>query len=125
MTESIALYLGIFSVVLALSMIIRRKMTLHIVKEMVRHRAMLYLIGLIEFAAGLVVVFNHNIWSGGALTLIVTIFGWLLVVEGAMYLFIKKSLVKKMADWLHNKKAYYLLSLAYLIFGILLISAAM
>jgi hypothetical protein len=36
---------------------------------------------------GLAIVIGHNVWSGGALPVIVTLFGWIILIRGVVLLF--------------------------------------
>ena len=39
-------------------------------------------------AAGVAMIIGHNIWSGGALPVVVTLFGWLIFAKGLALLFV-------------------------------------
>ena len=41
-----------------------------------------------SLAAGLAIILGHNVWSGGALPVIVTLVGWVIFVKGLMLLLI-------------------------------------
>jgi hypothetical protein len=45
--------------------------------------ALLLLSGMLTLLAGLAIVLAHNVWRGGALAVVVTVFGWLLLIKGA------------------------------------------
>jgi len=38
--------------------------------------------GMISLALGLAMVLGHNVWSGGALPVVVTLVGWLILAKG-------------------------------------------
>jgi cytochrome c biogenesis protein CcdA/glutaredoxin len=44
-------------------------------------KALLYFVAMFELAAGLAIVLVHNVWSGGW-PIIITVVGWLMVIEG-------------------------------------------
>ena len=54
-------------------------------EEFIASRAMMFLAGIVVMPAGLAIVLTHNIWSADWRVLI-TIFGWLNVVGGAIRL---------------------------------------
>jgi uncharacterized membrane protein YczE len=62
-------------------------------EEFMASRAMMFLSGLIIMPAGLAIVLTHNLWTADWRVLI-TIFGWLNVVGGAVRLFEPPFLIK-------------------------------
>ena len=42
--------------------------------------------GIMGMTAGLAIVLSHNVWSGGALPIIVTLFGWASLIKGMLLL---------------------------------------
>ena len=121
-TALLAQFLGLFSVILALSMLIRRKMVVHIMKDVLKNRGTTYLIGMLEVIGGLLLVLNHAVWDS-ALTTAVSVLGWLLLLEGVFYLFASQKFIKSIVKILDNYKAYYLSSALYFIFGVYLVYA--
>ncbi|MCH8050154.1 hypothetical protein IIB51_02005 [Patescibacteria group bacterium] len=121
-TALLAQFLGLFSVILALSMLIRRKMVVHIMKGVLKNRATTYLIGMLEVIGGLLLVLNHAVWDS-ALTTAISVLGWLLLIEGVFYLFATQKFIKSIVKILDNYKAYYISSLLYFIFGVYLVYA--
>ena len=71
---------------LALSMFARPQATVEIMKAIIRDPPLLYFVGLMGVTAGLAIVLGHNVWSGGALPIIVTLFGWASLVKGILLL---------------------------------------
>ncbi|MCH8889215.1 hypothetical protein IID26_02210 [Patescibacteria group bacterium] len=121
-TALLAQFLGLFSVILALSMLIRRKMVVHIMKGVLKNRATTYLIGMLEVIGGLLLVLNHAVWDS-ALTTAISVLGWLLLIEGVFYLFATQKFIKSIVKILDNYKAYYISSILYFIFGVYLVYA--
>jgi hypothetical protein len=87
-TTFLAKLIGIYCILIGLAMAVHEQATLHAVIELVQNAALLYVFGLIVVAAGLAIILSHNIWSGGALPVIVTIIGWLTLVKGLLFLFL-------------------------------------
>ena len=123
LTLLLAKLLGAFSIVMAFSMIARRRMVTKIFDDVFGRRTLSYLLGLAEVAGGLLLVLNHNIWEG-TLATVVTILGWLMLLEGVLYVFAKQSLLQRMLHKLHSTQFYFILSFAYLILGIYLLVAS-
>ena len=121
-TALLAQFLGLFSVILALSMLIRRKMVVHIMKGVLKNRATTYIIGMLEVIGGLLLVLNHAVWDS-ALTTAISVLGWLLLIEGVFSLFATQKFIKSIVKILDNYKAYYISSVLYFIFGVYLVYA--
>jgi len=47
---------------------------------------LLYIAGLMGVTGGLAIVLAHNVWSGGALPIMVTLFGWISLIKGILLL---------------------------------------
>jgi len=55
-------------------------------KAMIENPPLLFIAGLLGFTAGLAIVLSHNVWSGGALPILVTLFGWASLIKGILLL---------------------------------------
>ena len=73
--------IGLYCILAALSMITRRQATLESVTALLHNPSMIFIVGLITLAAGLAIVLAHNIWSGGALVVVVTLVGWITLIS--------------------------------------------
>lgn len=60
--------------------------TVEIMKAIIQNPPLLFMAGLMGVTAGLAVVLAHNVWSGGALPVIVTLFGWASLIKGLFLL---------------------------------------
>src|ERR1035438_647561 len=67
-------------------MFVRAQATVEIMQAIVQDRPLLFMAGLMGVTAGLAIVLAHNVWSGGALPIIVTLFGWASLIKGALLL---------------------------------------
>jgi len=113
-------FIGIFSLVIGLSMILKKKMVISIFDDIFRNRQATYLLGFAEFFAGLMVVLHHNIWEG-ILPVIVTAIGWLLLIEGFIYIFASKRSLVNVWSWIHRENVYHIFSVIYIVVGVYLI----
>ena len=57
--------IGLYCIVIALSMMTRRQATVETVTALLQNPSMMLILGVGTLAAGLAVVLAHNIWSGG------------------------------------------------------------
>ena len=80
--------IGLYCILVALSMITRRQDTLESVTGLLHNPPMILLLGVITLAAGLAMVLAHNIWSGGVLAVVVTLVGWITLIKSLLFLFL-------------------------------------
>jgi len=67
--------------------------------------------GIISLAMGVAMVVGHNIWSGGALPVVVTLVGWLILAKGLFLLVLSSGGLTGMMQQMHYGE-HYLLYLA-------------
>ena len=60
--------------------------TVEIMKAIIQDRPLLFIAGLLGMTAGLAIVLSHNVWSGGVLPIVVTLFGWASLIKGMLLL---------------------------------------
>lgn len=85
-TRFLSRLIGIYAVVVSLALAIRGQSSVITITAMVRYAPLMFFCGFIALIAGLAIVLNHNVWSGGAAPVIVTIIGWLAIVKGVLIL---------------------------------------
>ena len=81
-TAFLSKLIGLYCILVAIPMALNKAATLHMVAGLVNDAPVLYLFGLTIVAAGLAIVLSHNVWSGGALRVIVTLIGWITLLKG-------------------------------------------
>ena len=116
----LAQLMGIFSLVMGFSMLAKQKMLISIFHELSDSRALSYILGTLMFLLGLLVILNHNIWELSP-RVIITIIGWVILIEGGSYLFVSKETLRRYLAVLDNRKIYYIIAVGYLILGSYLI----
>ena len=73
------------------------------------------------WGARLAMVLAHNIWSGGALPVVVTLLGWLTLVKGFMFLLLFSGGAEGLyMGTLHYSQLFYLYMAICLVLGIYL-----
>jgi vacuolar-type H+-ATPase subunit I/STV1 len=87
-TAFLSKLIGIYCILVALSMAINKEATLQAVVAAVHSPAVALVFGLILVGVGLAVILSHNVWSGGAVPVIVTLVGWLTLIKGLLFLFL-------------------------------------
>ncbi|MGB8908431.1 MAG: hypothetical protein WCC84_06750 [Candidatus Cybelea sp.] len=120
-TAFLSKLIGIYCILVAIPMAANKTATLHMVAELVNDAPVLYLFGLTIVAAGLAIVLSHNVWSGGALPVIVTFVGWITLLKGLLFLFVPPPAAAGIAVWGAAYQQYYYLDLALaLVLGVYL-----
>jgi len=113
--------IGLYCILVALSMMTRKQATVQTVTAILQDSSMIFVLGVITLAAGLAMVLAHNIWSGGALVVIVTLVGWVTLLKSLLLLFLP---VEVEADFflrqLHYPGLFYVYSGISLVLGIYL-----
>jgi hypothetical protein len=66
---------GLYLIAISIGMLAGRRRTLATLDEMARSGPWMLFLGMVATAAGLAVVFVHDVWTGGALAIAVTLAG--------------------------------------------------
>jgi hypothetical protein len=120
LTIFLAKLLGLYCVILALTMIVRGQSAVAAMKALVANPSLLLFAEVIGLALGLAMVLSHNIWSGGALPVVVTLIGWLIVIRSAVLLALSPEATVKLVDALQYEKHFYIYMGATLALGLYL-----
>jgi hypothetical protein len=111
--------IGLYCILLALSMIIYRQATVDSVTALLHNPSMMLVLGVIALVAGLAMVLTHNIWSGGALVVIVTLVGWVILIKGLLLLFLPPEMEAEFfLRGLHYQQLFYVYMGIFLVLGI-------
>ncbi|MDQ5957913.1 MAG: hypothetical protein QG665_248 [Patescibacteria group bacterium] len=97
--------IGIYLILIGLICVTRRKMMMAAVAEMMSNKAIIYLVGILELLAGIGLVLVHNIWAYDPIV-IVTLVGWLMLIEAIAYLVLPYRIVYKLVRRFNTKKWY-------------------
>ena len=84
-TRFLARLIGLYCLLAALVMFAERDAWVVAVTRLLHDPALMLLLGMLVVAAGLALVLAHNVWSGGALPVLVTVIGWLTLLKGLMF----------------------------------------
>src|SRR5208283_3796651 len=113
--------IGLYCIVIALSMMTRRQATVETVTALLQNSSMMLIVGIITLAAGLAVVLAHDIWSGGALVVVVTLVGWITLIKGLLFLFLPPEMgAGFFLGQLHYQELFYVYGAFSLVLGIYL-----
>jgi len=82
---------GFYLIAVSAAMFAHPQATVDIMKAMIQNPPLLFITGIIGVTAGLAIVLGHNVWSGGALPVIVTLFGWISLTKGMLLLLLSPT----------------------------------
>jgi len=68
-------------------------------------------------AGGLAMVLGHNHWSGGALPVVVTLVGWLILAKGLLLLFLTPETLTRVLGHMHYGEHMYVYFAPALVIG--------
>ncbi len=85
LTVFLARFIGLFTVLLVVALLLAGSA---MVEAALADGPVMLVYAIISLAAGLAMVLGHNVWSGGALPVVVTLVGWLILAKGLMLLFV-------------------------------------
>ena len=106
-TIYLAKLLGLYCIIVALAMSANKQQALKTVNEWVRSPPLMMLTSAITLALGLALVVGHNVWSGGALPITVTVVGWLTLIKGLAFLAIPPAQMIKLYDGLQYERFFF------------------
>jgi hypothetical protein len=87
-TIFLARLIGLYCLLFGLAMMVQRQAMLDTLAALIRNGPVLLIVEMIAVTAGLAIVLGHNVWSGGALPVIVTLLGWIILIRGVVLLFL-------------------------------------
>jgi hypothetical protein len=67
---------------------------------------MALLSGALRLIGGLAIVLGHDIWTGGALPVAITMFGWLMLISGLILLFAPQAKLVEFYDAMRFEQRY-------------------
>lgn len=117
----LAKLLGIYMILVGLIFMIRRKALMPAMQEVIKNKALIYIIAILELLAGIAIVLSHNIWVLG-FEVIITIVGWLMIVEGVLYLLLPGKYLQKLLGKFNTPVWYGAGGVAAVIIGAYLVA---
>jgi uncharacterized membrane protein len=117
LTIFLARFIGLFTVLLVVAFLARGSA---IIETTVADRPVMLVYAIISLAMGIAMVHGHNVWSGGALPVVVTLVGWLILAKGLLLLFLAPEAVSGMFEQMRYAEHYYLFLAPALVIGLYL-----
>jgi hypothetical protein len=113
--------IGLYCILVVLSMLIHRQAKMEYLVGVLQNPPLILVLGVITLAAGLAMVLAHNIWSKGALAVVVTLVGWLTLLKGLFFLLLPPEIEAEcLLRCLHHSHLFSVCMAPSLIIGIYL-----
>jgi len=93
-TILLAKLFGIYFIAIGIALLLKQKELKATIREMAENKHITLIAGMMLFVVGGLVVFTHNIWDD-TMTVLVSLFGWLVFIKGIAYLVLPAANVKK------------------------------
>jgi len=104
-------------IAVGISLVLYRKDWRDVANEILGSKSAIYLTAFLELIIGLLVVFTHNVWVS-SWPVVITIFGWLMVIEALVYLlFPHKHIIKVYRKWMRGSW-YNVMAIVSIILGL-------
>jgi hypothetical protein len=113
--------IGLYCILVVPSMLFHHAATVDLVSALFRNPSMMWVLSVITLTAGLAMVLTHNVWSGGALAVVVTLCGWGALIKGLLFLFLPPGVESEfILSVLRSPLHFYVCMARSLIIGIYL-----
>jgi hypothetical protein len=75
---------------------------------------------IISLAIGVAMILSHNVWSGGALPVVVTLVGWMILAKGLFLLLLTPEALSRSVALMRYGEHYYFYLVPSLVIGLYL-----
>ena len=123
LTIYLAKLLGLYCIILALTLSMNRQSAIATVNEWMRSPPLIMLTGAIALTIGLALVIGHNVWSG-ALPVTVTVLGWLTLIKGLTFLALPPAKAARFYEALKYERFFFVYMGVAFVLGLYLIVSA-
>lgn len=112
--------IGLFALIVSVAEIIHKSAMIETAAELAEAPPLLFIAGTFMLLGGLAMVLLHNVWSGGAAPVIVTIIGWLMLIRGVIFVFISPGGAAAIFEALHFAQYFYVYVAIPMVLGLYL-----
>ena len=112
--------LGLFLLAMSLALYLRKPELLPALNDLIQDAPRLLILSIAALLGGLAIVLTHNIWSGGALQVVVTLLGWALLLRGLVLLLLPHEFIVRLFEMSRFADLFYLYAAIPLVLGLYL-----
>ncbi len=117
LTIYLARLIGLSALLLAAALLVRGN---SLIMATVADGPVMLVYAIFSLAVGLAVILGHNVWSGGALPVMVTVVGWLIFVKGMVLLLVTPETLARLLERMQYGEHYFVYLVPSLIIGLYL-----
>jgi hypothetical protein len=117
LTVFLARFIGLFTVLLIATLLLRGSA---VVETAIADKPLMFTYAIISLALGLAMILGHNVWSGGALPVVVTLVGSLILAKGLLLLFLTPEALTEIFGRMQYGDHIYLYVAPSLVIGLYL-----
>ena len=119
-TIFLARLLGLFLLALSLALFLRKPELVDVRGALIQNTPLLLVVSMAALLAGLAIVLSHNIWLGGALPVVVTLFGWIILLRGLLLLILPHETIVRLFELSRFGDFFYVYASIPLLLGLYL-----
>ena len=116
----LATVIGWYMVIFGILMLVRHKQMRSVMADLMAQRGLFFILALMTFILGLLLVMSHNVWVTGW-PVSITIFSWFVLVGGLIRLFFLDEALKIGRSFLSEPIIMNIMAILFLIFGVYLL----
>jgi hypothetical protein len=110
-------FLGLSYFIICAVCMARPKAVLDASKSLVENTGLLLVSGIFTMAGGVAMVIGHNIWSGDALPIAVTVLGWLMLAKGVALMAMPPRMLAASYAFLNTSQRFRLVMIPATVFS--------
>jgi vacuolar-type H+-ATPase subunit I/STV1 len=113
--------IGLYCILIPPSLAIHKQATVDSVAALFHNPSTMLIMGIFTVIGGLAMILAHNLWSGGALPVVITLVGWLTLIKGLLFLLLPSGMdTEMMLSWLRDPVLFYVCLAPSFLIGIYL-----
>lgn len=109
--------IGLALMLVGLSLFLRRDFYTETASAFIDDRPLLLILGMMRLIIGLAIVLAHNVWSGSAAAVIITLIGWIELIRGVLLLFLPTDRLEATLEAVQFEKFYYYYAIVPVLLG--------
>lgn len=109
--------IGLALMLVGLSLFLRRDFYTETASAFIDDRPLLLILGMMRLIIGLAIVLAHNVWSGSAAAVIITLIGWIELIRGVLLLFLPTDRLEATLEAVQFEKFYYFYAIVPVLLG--------
>jgi hypothetical protein len=104
LTVFLARLIGLSTLLVVVAFLVRGSAT---IDTTVADAPVMLVYAIISLAVGVAMILGHNVWSGGALPVVVTLVGWLILAKGLLLLLLTPGALSRAYEQMHYGEHYH------------------